>query len=168
MGSCVCGGYWFCWSFPSYSQGLGYGGVPFAGHAFWAEVGGDISFVTLEEFLGSLQKSAFMFHWGWRDSGKLMLYMLALVGQPSLRGRDACMVFRAKGHPGEIAGKNFVRPLSLFLLFLLSRISGFLWSGVVLWHLWIGRAGHPGPGSAPCLLRFSMLGGSLASLDWSC
>ena len=26
-----------------------------------------------------------------------MLYMLALEGQPSLRGRDACMVFRAKG-----------------------------------------------------------------------
>ena len=42
--------------FPSSSQGSGYGGVFFAGHAFWAEVGGDISFVTLGEFLGSLKK----------------------------------------------------------------------------------------------------------------
>ena len=50
------GGYWFCWSFPSHSQGLGYGGVFSAGHAFWAEVGLDISFVTLGEFLGSLKK----------------------------------------------------------------------------------------------------------------
>ena len=51
LGSRVCGGCWFCGCFPSYSQGLGYGGVPFAGHAFWAEVGGDISFVTLGSFL---------------------------------------------------------------------------------------------------------------------
>ena len=43
------------------------------------------------------KKVQFMFHWEWRDSGKFMLYMLALVGQPSLRGRDACMVFRVRG-----------------------------------------------------------------------
>ena len=46
-----------------------------------------------------------------------MLYVLALVGQPSLRGRDACMVFSARGHPGEIAGKNYIRPLFLLLFF---------------------------------------------------
>ena len=63
LGSCVYGGYWFCWSFPSSSQGSGYGGVLFAGHAFLAEVGGDISFVTLGEFSWITQKSAFMFHW---------------------------------------------------------------------------------------------------------
>ena len=56
LGSCVYAGYWFCWSFPSSSQGSGSGSVLFAGHAFWAEVGGDISFVTLGEFLGSLKK----------------------------------------------------------------------------------------------------------------
>ena len=57
-----------------------------------------------------------------------MLYMLALVGQPSLRGRDACMVSRVRGHPGEIAGSIYVRPLfSLLLLFLLSRISVFFY-----------------------------------------
>ena len=63
------------------------------------------------------QKSAFMFHWELGDFGNLMLYMLALVGQPSLRGRDACKVFRARGHPGEIAGKFFIRPLFLLFLF---------------------------------------------------
>ena len=61
LGSCVYGGYWFCWSFPSSSQGSGYGGVFFAGHAFWAEVGGDISFATLGEFLGSLKKVLWFF-----------------------------------------------------------------------------------------------------------
>ena len=68
LGSCVYGGYWFCFSFPSYSQGLGYGGVLFAGHAFWAEVGGDISFVTLGEFLGSLKKVLICFI----GSGKIL------------------------------------------------------------------------------------------------
>ena len=47
-----------------------------------------------------------------------MLYMLALVGLPSLRGRDACMVLSVRGgHPGEIAGKIFVRPIFLLFLF---------------------------------------------------
>ena len=36
--------------------GFGYGGVFFAGHAFLAEVGGYISFVTIGEFLGLLKK----------------------------------------------------------------------------------------------------------------
>ena len=39
------------------------------------------------------QKSAVIFHWGCGDFGNFMLYVLALVGLPSLRGRDACMVF---------------------------------------------------------------------------
>ena len=41
--------------------------------------------------------------WGW-VCFVLELYMLALVGLPSLRGYYACMVFRLKGHSGEIAG----------------------------------------------------------------
>ena len=39
-----------------FELGWGYGGAFFAGHAFWAEVGGDIAFVALGEFLGSLKK----------------------------------------------------------------------------------------------------------------
>ena len=39
------------------------------------------------------------------------LYMLALVGRPSLHSYDACMFFLGpKGHSGEIAGRNKVRP----------------------------------------------------------
>ena len=42
---------------PSYLQDLGCGGVPIAGHARWAEVGGGIICVTLEELTG-MHKSA--------------------------------------------------------------------------------------------------------------
>ena len=37
--------------------------------------------------------------------------VLAFEGQPSLHGYDACMVYWTKGHIGEFAGKNLVRPL---------------------------------------------------------
>ena len=69
---------------------------------------------------------------GCGDFGNFMLYMLALVGQPSLRGRDACMVFRANGasrrNCRQKKRKNSISPLQVFLL---SRISGFFmgWGG---------------------------------------
>ena len=45
---------------------------------------------------------------------------LALVGRPSLHSYDACMFFFGfKGHPGDIAGKNKVRPLFLLIRFFL-------------------------------------------------
>ena len=50
---------------------------------------------------------------------------------------------------------------SPLFLFLLCRISVFLWGGVALWHLWIGHAGHPGPGSAPFLLEVFNVGSGL-------
>ena len=53
--SCAYGEYLLCWS-PFCVQDLGYIGVPPAGHALWAEVGGSITFVTSGEFLGSLKK----------------------------------------------------------------------------------------------------------------
>ena len=71
-------------------------GVFFAGHAFEAEVCGDMSFVTLGEFLGLLKKVQ-QFFIGDAEILGILCSMLALVGQPSLRGRDACMVFGAKG-----------------------------------------------------------------------
>ena len=40
-------------SLPLCVQGLGCKGVPPAGHALWAEVGGGIIFVTFGEFAGS-------------------------------------------------------------------------------------------------------------------
>ena len=97
LGPCVYGRCWFCWSFPSSSQGSGSGGCFSLDTLFERKSRGDISFVTLGEFLGLLKKSAEVFHWESGDFGNLMLYMLALVGQPSLRGRDACMVFGANG-----------------------------------------------------------------------
>ena len=45
---------WRWWFYPSYMQDSGSGGVPVAGHALWAEVGGGI---TLGEFTG-VHKSA--------------------------------------------------------------------------------------------------------------
>ena len=49
----------------------------------------------------------------------------------------------------------------------MSRISGFLWGGVVLWHLWIGRARHPGPGSVPFLVEVLNVGGWLTHCDFA-
>ena len=45
---CAYGEYKSCWS-PCCAQDLGYSGVPPAGHALWAEVGGGITFVTSME-----------------------------------------------------------------------------------------------------------------------
>ena len=97
-----------------------------------------------------------------------MLYMLSLVGQPSLRGRDACMVFRADGASWRNCRQNFRKTsFSTLFVFLLSRISGFLWCGVVLWHLWIGRARHPGPGSVAFNVEVLNVGGWLTHCDFA-
>ena len=61
-----------------------------AGDALWAEVGGGIIFVTPGEFAGQRKKLPVKF---------VMVYV------------------RFKGHPGEIAGKNKVRPLFLLIRF---------------------------------------------------
>ena len=45
--------------------------------------------MTLGESSGLLKKSAVDFCVVYRGFGNFMLYMLALVGQPRLRGRDA-------------------------------------------------------------------------------
>ena len=37
---------------------------------------------------------------------------------------------------------------------------------MVLWHLWIGRAGHPGPGSVPFLVKVLNVGGWLTHCDF--
>ena len=61
LGSCAHGRCWLCLFFPSCLPDSGYGGVPIAGHALWAEVGGGILCVTLGEFTG-LHKSV---PWMW-------------------------------------------------------------------------------------------------------
>ena len=56
---------------------------------------------------------------------------------------------------------------SPLFVFLLSRISGFLSDGFVLWHLWIGRARHPGPGSVPFHIEVLNVGGWLTHCDFA-
>ena len=72
--------------------------------------------------------------------------MLALAGQPSLDGNYACMVYWTKGAPQrncrQTHGKTSFSP---FRVFLPSRNSRERFWGLVTWHLWIGRARHPGP-----------------------
>ena len=70
-----------------------------------------------------------------------MLYMPALVGQPSLRGRDACMVLRVRGASWRNCRQFFTQDLFF---------SSFSFS--VESNIWF----------------FMEWGGSLASLDWSC
>ena len=94
--------------------------------------------------------------------------MLYVLGLPSLRGRDACMVFGANGASRRnCSQKNRKTSFSPLFVFLLSRISVFLWGGVVLWHLWIGRAKHAGPGSVPFHIEVLNVGGWLTHCDFA-
>ena len=84
-------------------------------------------------------------------------YMLALVGRPSLHGNCACMVYWTEGALRRICRQNMVRPLFLLVeFFCLVAILGKFW-GLVFWHLWIGRARHPGPYSIPSHLGTEVL-----------
>ena len=74
--------------------------------------------------------------------------MLALAGQPSLHGYDACVVHWNKGallrNRRQKYGKTSFSPCWVFLFSQNSRVR--FW-GFILWHLGIGRAKHPGPAS---------------------
>ena len=84
--------------------------------------------------------------------------MLALVGRPSLHGNDACTVFWITGALGRIC-RQIQRETSFspFRVFLFSRNSRVRFWGLVFWHLWIGRARHPGPSSTPSHLGIEVL-----------
>ena len=95
-----------------------------AGHAFLEVDGGGIIYVTLGEFTGVHKNCASCFqeigsfgdavHAGLRGTAQFSMVMM--------RVRN----FRLRGHPGEIAGKRFVRPLFL-PIFLFSRNSLYWW-----------------------------------------
>ena len=80
------------------------------------------------------------------------LYMPALVGRPSLRSYDACMVYWVQGaslrNCRQKHGETSYSPKRVFLF---SRNSQVRFWGLILWYLWIGRAKNPGPGP-PCHL----------------
>ena len=68
---------------------------------------------------------------------------------PALAGQRACMVFWAKGALRRNCRlKQRKTSSSPFWVFLLSRNSLVRFWGVIVWHLWIGRARHPGPSSS--------------------
>ena len=76
--------------------------------------------------------------------------MLALVGQPSLHGNYACMVYWAKGALRRNCRlKHCETSFSPYWVFLSSRNPSKRFWGLIFWHLWIGRARHPGPPSQP-------------------
>ena len=77
------------------------------------------------------------------------LYMLALVGRPSLHSYDACMVFQVQGasrrNCRQKHGKTSYSPKKVFLF---SRNPETRFWGLVFWFLWMGRIKNPVPGSA--------------------
>ena len=74
--------------------------------------------------------------------------MLALMGQPSLLGYDACMVYSVKGALRRNCRQTkYETSFSPSWVFLFSRNLTKRFWGLIFWHLWIGRARHPGPPS---------------------
>ena len=96
-------------------------------------------------------------------------YMLALAGQPSLHGYDACMVYSNKGALRRNCRlkqcKTSFSPSWFFFLFSRNP-TGRFW-GLIFWHFWAGRARHPGPPSQPrhVSLEFHNVGGWLTHGD---
>ena len=94
--------------------------------------------------------------------------MLALVGQPSLHGYYACMVYWNQGAPRRTCRqKQNKTSFSPFWVFLFSRNPTKRFWGLVFWHFWAGRARHPGPPSQPhsVSLEFFNVGGWLTHGD---
>ena len=124
--------------------------MPPTGHALWAVVGGGIIFVTPGKFAGQHKKTASQMRYGFCGFYVFfLLYMLALVGRPSLHSYDACMVCQVQGasrrNCRQKYGETFFSPEKVFLF---SRNPQKRFWGLVIWYLWIGRAKHPGPGSS--------------------
>ena len=94
--SCAYGEFWSFWA-PCCVQDLGYFGVPPAGHALRAEVGGSITFVTSGENSSKFIKTVYKIFGIYGGFLIWKPYMLASVGQPSLHGYYACMVYWNKG-----------------------------------------------------------------------
>ena len=75
-----------------------------------------------------------------------------------------CWHIELTEHSEERAGEIYVRPL--FLVFLgVCLNSSFWWRGMLVWHLWIGRARHPGPGAASFAVEVFNVGGWLTHGD---
>ena len=94
--------------------------------------------------------------------------MLALVGQPSHHGNDACMVYWARGALRRNCRlKQRETSFSPYWVFLFGRNPAKHFWGLIFWHFWAGRARHPGPPSQPrhVSLEFHNVGGWLTNGD---
>ena len=94
--------------------------------------------------------------------------MLASVGQPSLHGNYACMVYWTKGAlRRNCRHKQCKTSFSPYWVFLFSRNPTKRFWGLIFWHFWAGRARHPGPPSQPrhVSLEFHNVGGWLTHGD---
>ena len=113
--------------------------MPPAGHVFLALFSGGITFGTTG---GNVRQPE----------------MLALVRRPSLHGNYACMVYWTEGALRRICRQKYGETsFSPFRVFLFSRNSRERFWGLVFWHLWIGRARHPGPSSTSPHLGIEVL-----------
>ena len=82
-------------------------------------------------------------------------YTLVSAGQPSLHSFHACMVYWNKGALRRNCRQKYGETsFSLSRVFLFSRNSRVRFWCLTLWHLWIGKAKHPGPA-----LTLSQVGG---------
>ena len=115
-------------------------------------------------------------HMGWTGSvGQLLKFwdfgvwlpcVLAWWRLLSLSGYDACLVIVPTRAPGERSGLEYGKTsLSPLFIFLVSSHSLKNFEGCLLWHLWLGRARHPGPGSVG--IEVLNVGGWLTNGDFS-
>ena len=103
--------------------------------------------LPLVSLLGSTKNCQSDVVWFFYGVYVFKLYMLALVGRPSLHSYDACMVYQVQGasrrNCRQKYGETSCSPKKVFLFSRnpQKRFWGF-------WYLWIGRAKNPGPGSS--------------------
>ena len=92
--------------------------------------------------------------------------MLALVGRPSLRSYDACMVSQVtRASRRNCRQTECETSFSSKSVFLISRNPFKRFWGLVFWYLWVGRAKNPGPGSQHLSVEALNVGGWLTHCD---
>ena len=105
---------------------------------------------------------------GFLDVGVWLPRMLAWWGLLSLSGYDACWVIKPTRAPGGKSGlKHGKTSLSHLSIFLVSSHSLKIVWGCLVWHLWLGRARHLGPGSGSVGIDVLNVGGWLTNGDFA-
>ena len=87
--------------------------------------------------------------------------VLAFAGQPSLHGYCHVVSWIQGAFWRNCRQILCMTSFSRFRVFMCSRNSSFWWRGAPVWHLWIGRARHPGPDTASFAVEVFNVGGWL-------